>query len=599
MNPQKADPIQVVYPGNYHKTYEAGTFVMGQILKVTPESRLSIQGQLAPLSVEGFFSHPVSLEVGNNAIRLALTHNGETHLKNLTLHRQAPLSILPKTPLAIHPTSVTPQKAIAVCPGGSFYLSFCATPGVEAWLEIEGVLAAPVQIPAIFPNAKTIQDGIIDNREPLFQELQQLKQPIPKAGWHSGIVQIPLDATPIANAPIRLHLKSLLLDVMIQLPIKFAVWDNPRRATIHSHARPGENAGDGSVIRQNPPEGERTTPLYAGAELWIDAILDDWARIRLSPQDTAWVAIKDMIWQADKTHAEPPYVLLGQVNYQASEPFHVLSLSSALPLPLDIAAKPESLGITLYGATMTVMDSSIPLENNDTVSHVTLKQTRENVVELEATLSSTQRLSGFDYRYSNQRTDILLKPLPKQKSEIRIVLDPGHGGGELGSTGLSGLPEKDLNLRVAKQLQSSLLEAGFGEVLLTRNNDVDLSLPARGEFVRQYQPHIVLSLHHNALPDGRDPRKYEGSCCFYYHAFSKPLAEALQQSLVENARTKNFGVFHESFYMTRIPQAMSVLIELGFFTNPKEYERLIDPTFQKKAVDSLTLGLIEFVEPLQ
>ncbi len=123
-----------------------------------------------------------------------------------------------------------------------------------------------------------------------------------------------------------------------------------------------------------------------------------------------------------------------------------------------------------------------------------------------------------------------------------------------------------------------------------------MSLAAREQAALNSGAHIVLSLHHNALPDGRDPMKYEGSCCFYYHGFSKPLAEQIQQALVTQAQVPDFGTFHESFYMTRIHQALSVLIEVGFFTNPFEYEKLIDPQYQQKVTQAITSALVSYCQ---
>lgn len=223
------------------------------------------------------------------------------------------------------------------------------------------------------------------------------------------------------------------------------------------------------------------------------------------------------------------------------------------------------------------------------------RQVAENTLELWIDLH--QSIAGYDYAWRDGAWYFTVQALPSTISDIRILIDPGHGGSEWGSTGLNGLPEKKLNLAVSRLLKTALIEAGF-QVDLTRDADVPLSLPERGEAVLREKPHMVLSLHHNALPDGRDPLKAQGACTFYYHPFSKPLAENLLTWLTEAhaefETIPSYGLFYDSLYMTRIHQALAVLIEVGFFTHPDEFERLIQPEFQQQVAQRLTNALVNY-----
>ena len=59
-----------------------------------------------------------------------------------------------------------------------------------------------------------------------------------------------------------------------------------------------------------------------------------------------------------------------------------------------------------------------------------------------------------------------------------MVLDPGHGGRDPGATGIAGLREKDVNLRLARLLERRLEAEGF-DVVLTRSDDRTLNLEER------------------------------------------------------------------------------------------------------------------------
>lgn len=82
-----------------------------------------------------------------------------------------------------------------------------------------------------------------------------------------------------------------------------------------------------------------------------------------------------------------------------------------------------------------------------------------------------------------------------------IVLDPGHGGDELGAEGPNGLDEKVLNLAVAEATEA-ILESQGATVVLTRTSDHRMTLGARAAIVRALGPAVFVSIHHNGGADG-------------------------------------------------------------------------------------------------
>ncbi len=80
----------------------------------------------------------------------------------------------------------------------------------------------------------------------------------------------------------------------------------------------------------------------------------------------------------------------------------------------------------------------------------------------------------------------------------RIVLDPGHGGHDMGTIGPSGLLEKNLVLQVAKELKKLLQDRLGAEVIMTRSDDTFVSLEERTAFANQQQADLFLSIHANS-----------------------------------------------------------------------------------------------------
>src|SRR6202044_3657430 len=102
--------------------------------------------------------------------------------------------------------------------------------------------------------------------------------------------------------------------------------------------------------------------------------------------------------------------------------------------------------------------------------------------------------------------------------KMRIVVDAGHGGWDLGTVGRRGLLEKDLVLEIAQRL-GKLLESRLGaDVIYTRQDDNYIPLDERAEIANQSQADLFVSVHANYsdLPSARGVETY------YTNTFSAP-----------------------------------------------------------------------------
>jgi N-acetylmuramoyl-L-alanine amidase len=82
-----------------------------------------------------------------------------------------------------------------------------------------------------------------------------------------------------------------------------------------------------------------------------------------------------------------------------------------------------------------------------------------------------------------------------------VVIDPGHGGVDPGTTGYSGTYEKDVVLALGKQLRDALLRTGRYDVVMTRDTDIFLSLRARVAVARRAKADLFISLHCDSSPN--------------------------------------------------------------------------------------------------
>ena len=86
---------------------------------------------------------------------------------------------------------------------------------------------------------------------------------------------------------------------------------------------------------------------------------------------------------------------------------------------------------------------------------------------------------------------------------FRVIIDPGHGGYDVGAKSKVGLFEKSLTLQIAQQVKSLLAEKQDLHVYLTRGEDNHMTTAERVTFASKLHGHLLLSVHFNSSPSQR------------------------------------------------------------------------------------------------
>ena len=265
----------------------------------------------------------------------------------------------------------------------------------------------------------------------------------------------------------------------------------------------------------------------------------------------------------------------------------------------------------------------------------------EEVLEVRLHFSKAVIWSSFTLRSPFRLVlDFRPRPIsPKIKRGIvrTIVLDPGHGGEETGSIGPSGTKEKDLTLIIAKKLRNILRNSLGVRVILTREDDVYVSLDERTAIANNAKADIFISIHFNASRN----RKAKGPETYFlsykatdsaarlqayrenmalvmppedikiptdvemilwdmaqsqYLQQSSRLAEFIQEELSNLIGVKKRGVKQAPFKVLMGALMPAVLVEVDFLSNPEEEKKLLDPEFQNKIAMSLYRGIVRFIQ---
>ncbi len=173
----------------------------------------------------------------------------------------------------------------------------------------------------------------------------------------------------------------------------------------------------------------------------------------------------------------------------------------------------------------------------------------------------------------------------------KVYVDAGHGGTDCGAVGVGGIKEKDINLAVAKYLQTELKRQGF-DVKMSRTTDTTKSLGARTSEANNWGADIVVSIHCNAFADssanGTETYVYK------YGYKSEMLANNVQINLVSTLGTKNRGVKEGNLAMVRDTIAPAILAELAFITNKTDCAKVDGANEQKKCAVCICKGICSF-----
>ena len=255
-----------------------------------------------------------------------------------------------------------------------------------------------------------------------------------------------------------------------------------------------------------------------------------------------------------------------------------------------------------------------------------------------ASLLNQQRLTLGDSGGIAKKGDRVRVP-KKVEGRFTIVLDPGHGGIDGGAVGKNGAQEKDIVFAFAQTLASKLQKSGPFDVLMTREDDVFVSLRERLDFNRRSKSDLFISIHADSLrqrfvrgstiytlskkaSDRLSERLAESENSVDLVAglavedevdavtdilvdlttrettrFSKRFAQLLVKNLDPHIRLIKNPQRSAAFGVLKAPEVPSVLLELGYLSNVEDEKLLQSEAWKNEAAEAVAEAVSEFFEP--
>lgn len=306
-------------------------------------------------------------------------------------------------------------------------------------------------------------------------------------------------------------------------------------------------------------------------------------------------------------------------------------------------------GAFLLGSSRIVLDVSAPVSlDRAFVLAPTENQPARLVVDLAqtdrasflASLGTVRTVSVDGEGPVLTKSDRLVASAkPKRSAKYLIVIDPGHGGIDTGASSSTGALEKDIVLKFANELRDKLKASRYFDVALTREADVFVSLNQRVAFAREHKADLFLSIHADSVSQNyvRGASVYRLSerasdATAQELADQEALSEVLAgieldestnevaDILIDLARreTRNFSIAFAQmlvgelkttarlsknpirsagFRVLRAHDIPSVLLELGFMSNKKDVELLVNEGWRNRATDAVGNAVRSFFEP--
>lgn len=225
------------------------------------------------------------------------------------------------------------------------------------------------------------------------------------------------------------------------------------------------------------------------------------------------------------------------------------------------------------------------------------------------------------------------------RSDSLIVIDAGHGGHDTGAV-CEGSREKDLVLQITKKLYKEFKSEGY-QVYLTRGSDTFLKLGQRTRIADHKDAKVFISIHANAIANKSKFNEVEGIETYFLQKTrdersqriaarenasvlqgtdklsqdviidsvlngpkiiqSHKLAIDVQHNIMKNLNgeykaVKNGGVRPAPFYVLVGASRPSVLVEVGYITNPKERQRLFTSKYQEEIAEGIVEGVNRYLD---
>lgn len=211
----------------------------------------------------------------------------------------------------------------------------------------------------------------------------------------------------------------------------------------------------------------------------------------------------------------------------------------------------------------------------------------------------TTKIQGYQFTVADDFLAVKIAD-PKEIYDKIIVLDAGHGGIDPGTL-RGSVYEKDVNYNVINVYAKEYFKDSDIKVYFTRTTDTKIALETRAAFAATVGADLFISFHVNAHSNS----SVNGTGVYYSKSNNTIAESGLRSSILATEignrlssawGTKNNGILTDKFVVIHNNTVPAVLVECGFITNNKDFEKIKSSSYQKKAAKALYDAVTEIFE---
>lgn len=315
-------------------------------------------------------------------------------------------------------------------------------------------------------------------------------------------------------------------------------------------------------------------------------------QVQLSKYHTAYIE-KGYV-KRDSSIVEKPFYLTHSWQVMGTDScYDILSirLDEKLPYKSWMEINPSKIMLDIYGVQSNT-NWITQLTSLKEIKNIYYNQVEDDVVRVTIELKHVQHW-GYSLGYTGKMLVMKIKRQPEKLNikYIKVAIDAGHGGTNLGAEGnRSRAIEKEYTLVFAKALQSKLMRKKV-EVIMTRTTDTTFDLKDRILFLQQQNPDLLISLHLNS----NDNTNANGASTYYKHIGFRSVSQTILKRMLDIKMNEFGNVGNFNFTLNAPTDFVNTLLEIGFLSNAEDELKITDPRFPAKVAKQVAKGIKDWL----
>ncbi len=386
----------------------------------------------------------------------------------------------------------------------------------------------------------------------------------------------------VLNAAPQVHNESVLV------PIRFVSeqmglivsWDNKDK-TVYLTSANKETHQDGQAGTDTPTPEDTTKPA---GEAVVDA--DEVTSKSLKHVNGINFMNNQLFVSLDGDVTPTISTLKNPDRIVVDLPYTTFADSFGSMQPLDAGLK-GNLNVSEYPNVSEVRYSLFTRDPYQV--RVVIALNKANAYQLNHDLDSNMVVIDLNV---TEDSNVSIPPVVDSGRKV-VVIDPGHGGSDPGTSSITNKHEKDFTLKLSLKVQALLLKEPNIKVVMTRDSDVYPTRSERVQLANQLNADVFVSIHGNSVLSA--PQVNGTETYYYQRSSSKDLANVIHKYLIKAIGLRDRGVKNGSLQVIRETTMPAVLLEIGFLSNSAEEKLLQSDDIQNKAAQAIVDGIKEYM----